>query len=599
MRKCLSLILFLAAVCPVAAQDRIARTYKKGDAYRYKLTCTSWQNKNWTSTTVSICLLTVVYDSLGTPYDEVRWESSVSTTQKDTVTHAVDRVQPYRISLAPGGSIPLPPLTVPDMTEPITDFNTFFVAISPQAGVNHLSRVGDSFAMPSPVIGRFGNGVNILKGEDCIQTTLYLSGSDKDKNSVLATFMPPAKPGLTYFTSDMNTPVVKDTPNNFQMVMPAGGGKFHLQYGREYFVIQSVIRKTDGKLLGGDMYNALTLSLHVNCDSAYQHCQATLPMAIERKLTVELLQAPQACPVFTPMMYLSQAPIYSDARSSIPDTAAERKNREEMADLGHFLTSIEKALDGQSDTAAITCAWSAFQSWADAGALTQQPQHYNLQGTVAVGENLIGINMLALKFKAQGYTLPGGVLRWLHTLNDQNMDYYQRATNRGNLYVWSGAAAALMALIDRYPKALQYQDLVWRDAMSKIKDDGTIDGEMVREQRALIYHLFSFSATLILRSAREALGYAPEDTRVRLLADMIGKTLCDPGTMAITAKATQETPGDWAYRVPIGFGQGLLSQDWTRCGIAAKNLVDPGTGGDTRRSAATLQAIHTPSGSSH
>jgi hypothetical protein len=199
-----------------------------------------------------------------------------------------------------------------------------------------------------------------------------------------------------------------------------------------------------------------------------------------------------------------------------------------------------------------------------------------------------------LKFKAAGFPVDATTLSWLRTLNYKNMDYYQKSTNRGNFYVWSGAAAALFGILDHDAKAIAYQDIVWRDAMDKIRGDGTIAGEMARGQRALIYHLFSFSAILVLRSAREALGYteSPEDkVRLQSLANEIGKTLCDPQVMGVTAQATIEIPGDWGFRIPHGFGQDLMDADWSRCGRPHVDLSDPSSGGDARHTAEMLDQL--------
>ena len=185
------------------------------------------------------------------------------------------------------------------------------------------------------------------------------------------------------------------------------------------------------------------------------------------------------------------------------------------------------------------------------------PKPYNRDGTVKRGEYLIGLNVLALKFRAAGFALDPTVIDWLHTLNRENLSFYEKASNRGNLRVWAAAGAALFALIQPDAGALGFQDQVWHEAMAAIHDDGTIDAELARGQRALIYHMFSFSAALVLHAAREGLGYrdTPADTaRLKLLADMIGQSLCDPKPFAARAQANQEIPGDWAYRVPLGFG---------------------------------------------
>jgi hypothetical protein len=73
------------------------------------------------------------------------------------------------------------------------------------------------------------------------------------------------------------------------MLMPADGGKFNIHYGREFFQVSSVIARTDGKLISASMINLLKLQLKINCDSTYQHCQAEMPYAEERKLVLKLL----------------------------------------------------------------------------------------------------------------------------------------------------------------------------------------------------------------------------------------------------------------------------------------------------------------------
>lgn len=310
-----------------------------------------------------------------------------------------------------------------------------------------------------------------------------------------------------------------------------------------------------------------------------------------------LFAQPNGCSSIPPVMYLNLGPIYKDARNSIPDTAMERRNTEQSDGVTKFMSYVEKGLEDIAvggDTTMLSCAYRIFGSWAEAQALTEQSQHYNLQGTVKVSQVLIGLDLIALKFRSIGYPLSKAMVSWLHTLNNQNMYFFRHATNRGNLYVWSGAAAALSALIDHDPESLQYQDYVWRDALSKINNDGTIDGEMARGQRALIYHMYSFSAMLVLRDAREALSYPHSDTseiRIRLLANMIGRALCDPGGMSITAKATQEIPGDWGYRALVGFGKDLLNDNWSRCGKLQISLFDSGMGGDTGRSGALLKQL--------
>jgi poly(beta-D-mannuronate) lyase len=325
------------------------------------------------------------------------------------------------------------------------------------------------------------------------------------------------------------------------------------------------------------MFLAVLLSAAINCTDSY----AASP-------------AGETCPVFPPVMSLSLADIYADAKGSVPNEAAVRGNRDLIAGLDQFMRYLEQALDSpnaRQGDAAVACAYGNFKQWATARALTVEPKPYSREGATKRGEYLIGIDILALKFKAAGFAMDGDMLAWLRTLNHENITSYERASNRGNLRIWSAAAAALYAIIERDPATLDFQDRVWHEAMAAIHDDGTIDAEMARGQRALIYHMFSLSATLVLRSAREALGYpeTPQDhSRLKRLADMIGHTLCKPGDIEHTAQAIQEIPGDWGYRIPVGFGADMLDQDWSRCGRPHAALSDPTSGGDARHSADLL-----------
>ena len=99
---------------------------------------------------------------------------------------------------------------------------------------------------------------------------------------------------------------------------------------------------------------------------------------------------------------------------------------------------------------------------------------------------------------------------------------------------------------------------------------------------------------MILERAREALGAkltTADAARIRRLATTIGETLCDPHRFEAPAKATQEIPGDWGYRVPLGFGTDFLTADWSRCGMPKAKPVDTAFGGDTRRGAEALRAL--------
>ena len=299
MLKLKILIFCLGALPLVAISQNIGkssntlfdRKYQPGEIYRYKLTTNELYNGKWHSTTVSICELHVVKDSSGIPYDEVHWLSEdvlIDKGEIDKIREAL-AVKPYRISLYPGGRVDIPKLEVADMTGPITDFNTFFVAVSPLSGATQLTKKDSSISKKKYAKGNFKNGKNILEGEDCLAITVTMVNDTNDQVTLHTAFMPPAQPCLSYKTEDMNTPVVKDTINNFQMIQLSGNKQLNVQFGMEWFYINSTIRKSDGKIISSEMMNRLILKLKVNCNNDYKTCQMEMPFTIERKLQLELL----------------------------------------------------------------------------------------------------------------------------------------------------------------------------------------------------------------------------------------------------------------------------------------------------------------------
>lgn len=53
----------------------------------------------------------------------------------------------------------------------------------------------------------------------------------------------------------------------------------------------------------------------------------------------------------------------------------------------------------------------------------------------------------------------------------------------------------------------------------------------------------------------------------------------------------QKIPGDWAYRIPIGFGSDLLNANWSKCGCPQTGLSDPTSGGDAKHTAEILSRL--------
>ncbi|OCX53652.1 hypothetical protein BEL04_04985 [Mucilaginibacter sp. PPCGB 2223] len=269
------------------------RKYTIGETYRYKLILKEYHDDKLAIVSTSVCEMKVVADEKGVPYDEIHWLSNKISYDGQKVKDRSDKalqVKPYRISLDTRGLINLPKIDVWEMTEAIQDFNTFFVAVGPQfPGMDDMTKKGDSLAVGFPVIGNFSNGTTILKGQDALAMGFKIKDVNERYVILSTSFMPLNKPVLAYIVSEMDKPVVPGTVNNFQMVAPADNGLFTIQYGREYFTITNTIRKSDGKIVKGEMFNCINTILMSNCDANYQNPASVKPYSERRLLTIELL----------------------------------------------------------------------------------------------------------------------------------------------------------------------------------------------------------------------------------------------------------------------------------------------------------------------
>jgi hypothetical protein len=289
---CFCAIIKANAQFGIIPNQLIARKYTIGDKYRYKLTLKEYHDDKLAFTSISVCELKVITDEKGIPYDEICWLSKKTTRGSATVDDGdkASLVKPYRISLDSRGSVNLPKIEVWQMTEPIEDFNTFFIAVGSMfPGMDELTSKGDSLTMGFPIVADFSNGVSILKGQDAFFMRFKVEGITGVNFILKTAFLPPAKPGFAYLTADMNTQVVAGTFNNFQMVAPAGNGLYDVQYGREYFTITNTIRKSDGKIVKGEMFNRLNTQLMSSCDKDYKNPASVRPYSERRILTLELL----------------------------------------------------------------------------------------------------------------------------------------------------------------------------------------------------------------------------------------------------------------------------------------------------------------------
>jgi poly(beta-D-mannuronate) lyase len=298
-----------------------------------------------------------------------------------------------------------------------------------------------------------------------------------------------------------------------------------------------------------------------------------------------------ACQSFAIVARVDGVPFYADKAGSVVDPEAQHRNEAEQAPIRNMLLYVETALDAKDGRSPTTdCASAVIEDWAEKKAMAERPKTF--EGLMRRQDYTIGLAVIALKLSALGYSLTEPTQQWLRFLVDSVIDTYRQSSLRNNLYAWAGVAAAGYALVTPHPRASDFEHEVWRTSITEISPDGFLPKEVTRAHRALIYHQYAFSALLMLRQMRLALGESESESdraALQRLANRISANLCDPQQMAAASGATQEMPDQTAFRVPDTFGDGLLDANWAKCGIAPPHYNDVNLGGRLDLTARLLQ----------
>jgi hypothetical protein len=160
------------------------------------------------------------------------------------------------------------------------------VAVSAQAGVEHVHRVGERFLNPQAVVGRWARDAVIPVGEDCVTIAVVLVALTPTTATFVTSFLPPAVGCLSPARPMMTAPVA-GVPNNFQQI-EAKSGTSEAMWGREQFVVTTTVRRSDGVILEALMDNQLDLRMRTGCeDDALEHCRAEVPVKLRRRVTFQ------------------------------------------------------------------------------------------------------------------------------------------------------------------------------------------------------------------------------------------------------------------------------------------------------------------------
>jgi poly(beta-D-mannuronate) lyase len=300
--------------------------------------------------------------------------------------------------------------------------------------------------------------------------------------------------------------------------------------------------------------------------------------------------AGSSCAGFPPVAMVSGVSVYTDAAHSVPSAALEQANEQKLGNVKQFMWCLEKTLDDpRSSPERLRDAYAGLLDWARAGALLTPPT--DTAGRVTRVFMAAGFGIIELKFRARGMPLDPVAADWLSSLAAAVRDDYRNFET--NVYPWAGAASALAALVHKDPSAYAFQDEAWRTELARVSADGTLQAEVARGQRALIYHQLAASGLLVLHRARLSLGIQDDpatSSELQRLLGQIGHSLCDPSHMASVAGKQQEMPGSWGFRIARGLHDDLLPADWLRCSPQKPDYNAVDYGGDTRFALTAIEA---------
>lgn len=270
-----------------------ARQYRVGSQLDYVLTTRVDHNGKPASNSVAVAHDDVVIRS-GVPFDRVTFRhlkecKGSGTSMCKSLDRSASEVAPIYLSLATGGTISMPKLKVPEMTGTVTDFVTYWVAMSAKMGIASLHKPGDHLLVRAPILGNWANAGSMPLGRDYLAVTEELVSLTPSIVTFRTSFRPPNQHGLTMAHAWMQTPVSGSTPNNFEQVVEQGKAGAMVMWGHEKFTITTTVGRSNGVILEARMENALDLQMRMGCTSDAGRCGPAMPFTIARHETLRLI----------------------------------------------------------------------------------------------------------------------------------------------------------------------------------------------------------------------------------------------------------------------------------------------------------------------
>lgn len=283
---------------------------------------------------------------------------------------------------------------------------------------------------------------------------------------------------------------------------------------------------------------------------------------------VNFAHAGAGCQKINPVKEIAAVRWYKDKDNSIVDEKLKREHLEAVKPLHDFMGAVSDAADMSLEKTELdlSCAIENLRSWANEGALLQEPKWSSPLAELTL--SVVGLNIAALKFEQAQRPLPNDIKVWLRKITDTTINSYQTIKIRSNLYTWSAVAALANDLLMNDRHFDRYQEEVWLSSIRSIRSDGYIDGELARKGRALIYHNFMRGALVLMRRFREDQGRDSTTSETEALArlnDAVNENACVSTKIEALAGVPQEPMGRWEAAIGTYFALASTNADWRKC----------------------------------
>jgi len=264
----------------VTAAGPLARQYKEGEIFSYKITGTFVNNgPGYYGEAVS----TVKKSTSGVFYEELKWSGLKKGDQEVAVP---DDFRQF-VSLSPAFKPSVAGLTHAQFLDAFTFYVDLMLAIKQDA----IRKPGDHAYIKRSLPNSWAYG-NTLVGYDCIDFDITLTELNESSGtaSVLVKHIPPPAGCSIAPPADwMNKPVL-DTVNNFFQVVKKDDGKYNVSVGKEFFDVEVKLSLPSGKILSASMYNPVSGIARTCSDAKLSDCSAPENFSLVRNISMELVQ---------------------------------------------------------------------------------------------------------------------------------------------------------------------------------------------------------------------------------------------------------------------------------------------------------------------